>query len=49
MEDGTVEKIDSPIGDENFALISSTWSGVVEKIDSPIGDENGTVVYARVK
>ena len=36
-----VEKIDSPIGDENEEnLRGSADKGGVEKIDSPIGDEN---------
>ena len=37
-----VEKVDSPIGDENrFPLPESILLLRVEKVDSPIGDENG--------
>ena len=36
-----VEKIDSPIGDENkFTVKPTPKLPLVEKIDSPIGDEN---------
>ena len=42
-----VEKIDSPIGDENFfssCFIKSHFP--VEKIDSPIGDENEILAHS---
>ena len=35
-----VEKIDSPIGDENTVRVIIDSLISVEKIDSPIGDEN---------
>ena len=35
-----VEKIDSPIGDENTRFACLYIQTHVEKIDSPIGDEN---------
>ena len=35
-----VEKVDSPIGDENDYFISVKENSFVEKVDSPIGDEN---------
>ena len=36
-----VEKVDSPIGDENCIAIQLCVHGYfVEKVDSPIGDEN---------
>ena len=36
-----VEKVDSPIGDENLLCPSSNINSIaVEKVDSPIGDEN---------
>ena len=35
-----VEKVDSPIGDENLCQASGRSFSSVEKVDSPIGDEN---------
>ena len=36
-----VEKVDSPIGDENVVLVFQVFLLFhVEKVDSPIGDEN---------
>ena len=36
-----VEKVDSPIGDENHVTnFLYKWHKLVEKVDSPIGDEN---------
>ena len=36
-----VEKVDSPIGDENHSSRNITqFLYIVEKVDSPIGDEN---------
>ena len=35
-----VEKVDSPIGDENFFPPMLCFLDSVEKVDSPIGDEN---------
>ena len=36
-----VEKVDSPIGDENlFMFLHDIILLIVEKVDSPIGDEN---------
>ena len=37
---GLVEKVDSPIGDENFFPPMLCFLDSVEKVDSPIGDEN---------
>ena len=35
-----VEKVDSPIGDENLSRCNAMFHHPVEKVDSPIGDEN---------
>ena len=39
-----VEKVDSPIGDENIFVSSllAFNTFIVEKVDSPIGDENAS-------
>ena len=38
---GLVEKVDSPIGDENQFIVKPVPKfPLVEKVDSPIGDEN---------
>ena len=39
-----VEKVDSPIGDENCScVVGFSLLVYVEKVDSPIGDENKSV------
>ena len=44
-----VEKIDSPIGDENwYILLQADCNLSVEKIDSPIGDENLKLFFRSV-
>ena len=41
VQDFGVEKVDSPIGDENVVLVFQVFLLFhVEKVDSPIGDEN---------
>ena len=39
-----VEKVDSPIGDENSFLYVHCFLPSVEKVDSPIGDEKSVFV-----